>query len=120
MDLINRVAQRFPFYQLKTVPEEAIQLSQLMTEATTHLKDAIYLLHSLKHATQIFKLCNEIDRVETKAHQVVLRGEKKLFLDENDFKQFFKIKEIYGHSKMVINRCQDVANILKGIVLEYS
>lgn len=41
-------------------------------------------------------------------------------MDENDFKQFFKLKEIYGHTKSVINRCQDVANILKGIVLEYS
>lgn len=120
LDLINRIAQRFPFYQLTTVPVEAVQLSQLSTEATTHLKDAIYLLHSMKHADQIFKLCNEIDRVESKAHQVVLRGEKKLFLEENDFKAFFKIKEIYGHTKMVINRCQDVANILKGIVLEYS
>ena len=120
LDTINRIAQRFPFYQLKTVPEEAIRLSQLSAEATTHLKDGIYLLHSLKHATQIFNLCNEIDRVESKAHQVVLAGEKKLFLEENDFKEFFKIKEIYAHCKLVINRCQDVANILKGIVLEYS
>ncbi len=120
LDLINRIAQRFPFYHLKSVPIEIVQLSQLSTEATTHLKNAIYVLHSLKHATQIFKLCNEIDRVESKAHEVVLQGEKKLFLEENDFKQFFKLKEIYGHTKMVINRCQDVANILKGIVLEYS
>ena len=58
--------------------------------------------------------------MESEAHQVVLAGEKRLFNEENDFKQFFKLKEIYGHTKLVINRCQDVANILKGIVLEYS
>lgn len=120
LDLINRIAQRFPFYQLKSVPDEAIQLSKLSAEATNHLKQSIYLLHSLKNAEQIFKHCNEIDNVESKAHKVVLAGEKKLFLEENDFKQFFKIKEIYGHCKLVINRCQDVANIVKGIVLEYS
>lgn len=120
IDLINRIAQRFPFYQLKSVPDEAIQLSQLSAEATRHLKEAIYCLHSLNNADEIFKLCNNIDNVESRAHQVVLAGEKKLFLDENDFKQFFKLKEIYGHTKLVINRCQDVANILKGIILEYS
>lgn len=120
IDLINRIAQRFPFYQLKQVPDEMIKLAQLSAEATNNLKAAIYCLHSLKNSTEIFKYCNEIDIVESKAHQVVLAGEKKLFMDEQDFKQFFKLKEIYSHTKSVINRCQDVANILKGIVLEYS
>jgi predicted phosphate transport protein (TIGR00153 family) len=120
IDLINRIAQRFPFYQLKQVPEEMIKLAQLSAEATNNLKASIYCLHSLKNSSEIFKYCNEIDIVESKAHQVVLAGEKKLFMDEQDFKQFFKLKEIYGHTKSVINRCQDVANILKGIVLEYS
>ena len=103
------------------MPEETIKLSQLSAEATKSFQsNAIYCLHSLKNSSEIFKHCNEIDRVESKAHQVVLAGEKKLFMDENDFKQFFKLKEIYAHTKLVINRCQDVANILKGIVLEYS
>jgi uncharacterized protein len=120
IDLINRIAQRFPFYQLKNVPEETIKLSKLSSEAARNLKLAIYCLPSLKNSAEIFEYCNEIDRVESKAHQVVLAGEKKLFMDEQDFKQFFKLKEIYDHTKLVINRCQDVANILKGIVLEYS
>lgn len=120
IDLINRIAQRFPFYQLKIVPEETIKLSQLSAEATSHLKQAIYSLPSMKNSAIIFQHCNEIDRVESRAHQVVLAGEKKLFMDENDFKQFFKLKEIYGHTKLVINRCQDVSNIIKGIILEYS
>lgn len=120
LDLINRIAQRFPFYQLESVPEEVIKLSQLSTDATLQLKQAIYALHSLKNAKEIFKFCYEIERIESKAHHVVLAGEERLFLEENDFKQFFKLKEIYGHIKLVINRCQDVGNILKGIILEYS
>ena len=119
IDLINRIAQRFPFYQLQTVPEEAIQLSHLSAEATKLLKNAIGCLHSLRNSDAIFQLCKEIDSVESRAHKVVLAGEKKLFMDEDDFKRFFKIKEIYAHTKLVINRCQDVGNILKGIVLEY-
>lgn len=120
IDLINRIAQRFPFYSLKSVPQEMIHLSDLSAEATNHLKSAIYCLHSLKNSEVIFNHCNEIDIVESEAHQIVLAGEKRLFNEENDFKQFFKLKEIYAHTKSVINRCQDVANILKGIVLEYS
>ena len=89
-------------------------------EATIHLKQSVYCLHSLKNSSVIFKHCNDIDTVESRAHLVVLAGEERLFREENDFKQFFKLKEIYANTKLVINRCQDVANILKGIVLEYS
>lgn len=120
VDLINRIAQRFPFYRLDAVPEEIVKLAKLSSEATHHLKLAVYALPSLKNSNAIFKECDAIDFVERKAHQVVLAGEKRLFLEENDFKEFFKLKEIYGHTKSVINRCQDVANILRGIVLEYS
>lgn len=120
IDLINRIAQRFPYYQFKTVPNELITLSKLSAEATEHLKKAIYSLHSLKNSETIFHHCNNIDNVESKAHVIVLAGEKKLFLEENNFKEFFKLKETYNHTKLVINRCQDIANILKGIVLEYS
>jgi len=120
IDLINRIAQRFPFYELKEVPYEMVQLAELSTEATHLLKTSIFRLHSLKHSEDIIKHCNDIDEVESRAHLVVLAGEKKLFTEEQDFKQFFKLKEIYGHTKLVINRCQDVANILRGIVLEYS
>jgi uncharacterized protein len=120
IDLINRIAQRFPFYELKVLPEEMTKLSQFGVEASNYLKQAIYCLHSLKNSEEIFKYCNEIDRVESESHQVVLSGEKKLFKEVEDFKEFFKLKDIYAHIKLVINRCQDVANILRGIVLEYS
>ena len=120
VDLINRIAQRFPFYHLTEVPEEIVALAKLSTDATKHLKLAVYCLPSLKYSHEIFKECDAIDRVEGEAHHVVLAGEKKLFETEEDFKRFFKLKEIYGHTKQVINRCQDVANILRGIVLEYS
>ena len=120
LDLINRCAQRFPFYQLENLPEELFTLAELASQATLFLKKAIYRLHSLKKSQEIFKLCEDIDYIESQANNVLLLAEKKLFLDENDFKHFFKLKEIYSQTKNVISSCQDIANTIKGIVLEYS
>lgn len=120
LDLINRCAQRFPFYQLKEVPMELVELAELAVHCTKLLKQAIGRLHSLSKSTDILKFCEDIDMLESKAHKIVLEGEKDLFLEENDFKKFFKLKDIYAQTKNVINSCQDVANIIKGIVLEYS
>lgn len=120
LDQINRCAQRFPFYQLKEVPEEMIRLAYLSAQASLFLKEALYRLNSLNKSTEIFKLCESIDQIESQAHQVVLTAEKDLFQHEKDFKQFFKLKDIYSRTKLVIDGCQDVGNIVKGIVLEYS
>lgn len=120
LDLVNRCAQRFPFYQLQSVPDEIINLAELSMQASLFLKQAVYRLHSLNKSTEIFGFCEKMDSVESDAHLIVLAGEKNLFLHENDFKQFFKLKEIYAQTKLVINRCQDVGNIIKGIILEYS
>lgn len=120
LDDINRCAQRFPFYQLTSVPKEMITLAQLTVQASGFLKDAVYHLNSLKKAEEIFTLCESINRIESEAHKVVLAGEEDLFLHENDFKHFFKLKDIYSRTKLVINSHEDVANIIKGIVLEYS
>lgn len=120
LDLVNRCAQRFPYYQLKKVPNEMIQLAEISKQASNLLKQAIYQLHSLKKSENIFNFCEQIDKMESQAHQVVLAGERILFKEEHDFKEFFKLKEIYAQTKLVINRCQDVGNIIKGIILEYS
>lgn len=120
LDLINRCAQRFPFYHLKEVPDEVVKLAELSMQASILLNRAVYRLHTLNKSAEILQYCEEIDRIESEAHQVVLAGEKQLFLDEKDFKHFFKLKDIYAKTKLVINRCQDVGNMIKGIVLEYS
>ncbi len=120
LDSINRCAQRFPFYSLTTVPPEMVKLAQHSMQASMLLKEAIYRLHSLKKSPEIIQFCEGINHIEREAHAVVLAGEKDLYLNENDFKNFIKLKEIYSRTKAVINSYQDVANIIKGIVLEYS
>lgn len=120
LDFINRCAQRFPFYELKKVPNEMIKLAQLSMQASMLLKEAIYRLNTLKKTDEILNFCAGIDHIESEAHQVVLAGEKDLFMHENDFKHFTKLKDIYTRTKSIINSYQDVANIIKGIVLEYS
>lgn len=120
LDQINRCAQRFPLYGLKVVPAEIIRLAELCLEGCLALKEALYRLSSLKKAEEIFEYCSRINAIESEAHKMVLSGEKNLFLHEGDFKQFFKLKEIYSRTKLVIDALQDAGNIIKGIVLEYS
>lgn len=119
-DQINSCAQRFPFYDLKQVPPEITRLAELGLQSCLALKEMIYRLNSLNKSEDIFAYAQQIDNLEGEAHQLVLSGEKNLYLHENHFKQFLKLKEIYSRTKLVVDAIQDAGNIIKGIVLEYS
>jgi hypothetical protein len=42
----------------------------------------------------------------------------KLFRDEPDTRQLIKLKAIYELLEQVTDKCEDVANIIEGIVIE--
>jgi predicted phosphate transport protein (TIGR00153 family) len=120
LDSVNRSAQRFPFYQLEDIPSEIIKLSEYGMRCCVLLNQAVYKLHHLKKANAIFQYCDEINKLEDVSDQWVLAGERILYLEEQNFKQFYKLKKIYEQTKLVITRCKNVGNLIQGIVLEYS
>jgi uncharacterized protein Yka (UPF0111/DUF47 family) len=42
----------------------------------------------------------------------------KLFREEPDVRQVIKLKEIYELLESVTDKCEDVANIIEGIIVE--
>ena len=70
--------------------------------------------------TQILKACEEIDRLESEADHVMRAAMAQLFRDEPDVRNVIKLKAIYELLETVTDRCEDVANIIEGIVLENS
>ena len=120
LDQMNRCAQRLPFYHLETIPTEINQLVSINLTAAKALRESIILLESLENQETIIDLCRQIDHAESEAHQCVISGEKNLFIEENDFKCFFKFKDIYARTKLVTDAMQDAGNVIKGIVLEYA
>ena len=78
------------------------------------------VLHNMEHAQGILKTCREIDQLESDADRVMRSAISKLFRNEPDVRQLIKFKAIYEMLETVTDRCEDVANIVEGIVLENS
>jgi uncharacterized protein Yka (UPF0111/DUF47 family) len=76
------------------------------------------MLPSMDNAEAILKLCREIDQLESDADRVMRAGMSKLFRDESDVRQLIKLKQIYELLEAVSDKCEDVANLLEGVVLE--
>jgi len=118
LDLMEDVSQCMFLYDIHSVTDEARKLADICLVSTEKVKAAVGQLSNLKNAESILALCKEIDRLESDADHVMRAAMAKLFREEADVKYLFKMKEIYQLLESVTDRCQDVANIIEGIVLE--
>ncbi|HEX7647671.1 MAG TPA: DUF47 domain-containing protein [Noviherbaspirillum sp.] len=118
LDLLEDAAQTISLYDIKAVTPEAKRLAELCLACAEKVKAAVGLLHSMDNAAQILSLCEEIDRFESDADHVMRAAMSKLFRDEPDVRTLIKLKAIYELLETVTDRCEDVANVIEGIIVE--
>ena len=120
LDLIQDVAETVALYDLRSATPEAKQLAEICLQCCERVKSTVALLTNIKSSAAILKLCEEIDRLESDADRVMRAAMSKLFREENDLKQLMKLRVVYDLLESITDRCEDVANIIEGIVLENS
>lgn len=118
LDLLEDAAQTMSLYDIKAITPEARRLAELCLTCTEKVRTAVALLSNMDNAREILGLCAEIDRLESDADHVMRAAMSKLFRDEPDVRTLIKLKAIYEILETVTDRCEDVANILEGIIVE--
>jgi predicted phosphate transport protein (TIGR00153 family) len=118
LDLMEDAAQTISLYDIKAVTQEAKRLAELCLACAEKVKAAVSLLNNMDNAKEILLICEEIDRLESDADHVMRAAMSKLFRDEPDVRNLIKLKAIYEILETVTDRCEDVANIIEGIIVE--
>ena len=118
LDLLEDAAQTISLYDIKAITPEAKRLAELCLACAEKVKLAVELLQNMDNSRQILTICQEIDRLESDADHVMRAAMSKLFRDEPDVRTLIKLKAIYEILETVTDRCEDVANIIEGIIVE--
>ncbi|BBB66229.1 MULTISPECIES: DUF47 domain-containing protein [Undibacterium] len=118
LDLLEDAGQTISLYDIREITPEAKRLAELCLGCAEKVKAAVALLHNMDNSREILALCEEIDRLESDADHVMRAAMSKLFRDEPDVRNLIKLKAIYEILETVTDRCEDVANIIEGIIVE--
>jgi len=120
-DLIQDTSESLSLYDVKAITPDAARLADIGVKCAERVKDVVELLGTQQGKFEaILKTCEEIDRLESDADRVMRSAVSKLFREENDLKQVMKLRVIYDLLESITDRCEDVANVIEGIVLENS
>jgi len=117
MDAIDAAATVVRLYHIDSVRPGARELARLVSNSVEQVVRAVEALEGKRGvaecAVEINRLENEADR----AHQAAVQA---LFRDEKDAIVIMKWKEILDFLEEATDRCEDVANVLEGVVVKHA
>jgi predicted phosphate transport protein (TIGR00153 family) len=122
-DLIQDSAETMALYDVRHMTEDMVRLTDLSVKCCERLKDVVGLIGNVRDAgtaAAALKTCEEIDRLESDADHVMRSAMSRLFREEADVREIIKLKAVYELLETITDKCEDVANVIEGIVLENS
>jgi hypothetical protein len=120
MDYVEAAAERLELYELVHMTSDVRDLADVLYRTAKQVEVAVRGLRSLGDPQATLKLCIDINRLENEADAILRRSVARLFKEETDSIKIIKWKEVYENLESATDRCEDVANIIEGVILEHA
>jgi predicted phosphate transport protein (TIGR00153 family) len=120
MDFVEAASERLALYEIRTLTPECRQMADVLVRSTEEVQRALRGLRDMRQADAVIKSCIDINRMENEGDEILRAAVAKLFKEERDPIVIIKWKEIYENLENATDRCEDVANIIEGVVLEHA
>jgi uncharacterized protein len=117
MDAIDAAASRIKLYRLNRVRFGARELAKIITSSAEQVCAAMHTLEQKKGV--VVDCAIEINRLENEADRAHQEAVMRLFEEERDPILVMKWKEALDFLEDATDRCEDVANVLEGVVVKY-
>jgi uncharacterized protein len=120
VDLIEEVGQRAALYRVEQFSPRMRELGAMIQSMARLLAEVTPMLTNISgNAQGINVLCERISNVETDADRVLREAISELVTEQPPAIVFFGRKEVYELLEAVTDRCDDVADVIQGILLEH-
>lgn len=123
LDLLQDASETMQLYDVQRIDEDTVRLAEISAKCCERVQHAVSLLSTISRpevAEAAVKTCEEIDRLESDADRVMRSAMSKLFREQTDVRELIKLKTVYEQLEAISDRCEDVANLIEGVVLEAS
>ncbi|MBO9708529.1 MAG: DUF47 domain-containing protein [Caulobacter sp.] len=121
IDQMRKTAKVVSLFEVKTFEPQMREMAQIIVQAAELTVEAVSLLPKMReNAHRLTELAVKVTQIEDQADHIYDQGRKALFLASRtgDPMTFIVGVDIYSHLEKVVDRFEDVANCISGIVVE--
>jgi len=118
LDLIDTAADRMLLFKIKKPIEESKALARCLARQTALLREMMPYLRNMKNVEAVRLKVREVHRLESEADRIEHQALATLFETDGDPMNVIKWKNIIEILEAATDRCEDVANVIEGIVLK--
>ena len=118
MDFVEGAAVAMLIYGVDRPTQRAKELAAILVSVTTEVSRAMPRLRHRNQLKHVPEHCIEINRLENEADVVIRSALAELFHDRVDLADVIKWREIYEHMETATDRCEDIADILEGVMIK--
>jgi predicted phosphate transport protein (TIGR00153 family) len=119
LDIIEASAVRLYLYKVKSPASEIKELALTLKKAIALVKVIVHALRNKKNSEMAIKTCVEINTLENEGDYILRQAIARLFEREKDAVELLKQKEILERVEEGLDTCEDVSNIVEGIILKH-
>jgi predicted phosphate transport protein (TIGR00153 family) len=117
MDAIDAAAAVMRLYKITKVRAGARHLAAIVLDSTDRLTEALTALEKRQGVLELAARVNQLEREADRVHQDAIVA---LFDEERDPIVVIKWKEIFDFLEAATDRCEDVGNLLEGVVVKHA
>ena len=116
VDVADATAERLWLHQVGQATPEAKALGEVFLQAARAVHALIATLRKLREPHEVLDLCLEINRLENKGDELYRQAMLSLFSGKYDAMHIVKWKDVYERLERSVNKCEDVAKMIEGLV----
>jgi hypothetical protein len=118
IDAVEAAAERIALYEIVQIMPEARDFAAVLVRMAEGVQQAVKSLRSKHGASAALQTCIEINRLENEADHLLRHSLARLFKEQKGVLEVIKWKEIMENLEVAADTCEDVANIIEGVILE--
>lgn len=119
IDFIEETAQRIMIYNITEFTPEMRRMADAAMQCARLLREGVPLLGSMNNNLKhLQRMSVEISRIEGETDALMRTCLSQLNAGEHDPKRFVILKEIYELLEEIVDHCDDIANVIDGIIIE--
>jgi hypothetical protein len=118
IDLMKDTGRRMLRYGVAFTPE-MLGMGDCAVQATIALRDGMPLLGAIdRNVDQLSAMSVTVRRIEGEADELLDRGLRMLFAGDSSPGHKLTVEKVYDLIEAVVDRCEDVVDVIDGIVIE--